>query len=463
MAEPPPYVSSMPDPLQALAFVPKSAEEVSQSGLIFLDASVLVEAYQTSATSLAAIERQYRALKLAGRLAVPEHALREFVRRRPSKLRELVGGIEATRSHLRTLAKEGREPRIPAFLHSLVAYKTAEKSISDMDAATAAFQAARQATLAALRALYEEAEGLLDDSDPRFVSGADQVSKIYKDLIDDTVVCASRPDEESILRDAARRRKTEWPPLGEPIDDDKGNGNAEGDLRVWLELLEHAKSTSTERPIDALLVINDTKSNWSKRGVTRPELINEYRLATGGGTIHLVELSRFMSLVEADEAVVQDIVRAETSARARTFFEKDVSTHVTNRALPSALWQPHPAYKYEGPRAETAEAQFVTDQMLSLFDECSNAVVDDVLNVSAGRIDSTKNIGDKIQVVTHAEKHFGLLAKVFHARIDDAIENVYFHDSKDLGLVLKLGKDLKLAVDELVKISINSLHRKIHT
>jgi hypothetical protein len=86
-----------------------------------------------------------------------------------------------------------------------------------------------------------------------------------------------------------------------------------GDLLIWRTLLEEGKTQQK----DLIFVTGEEKSDWWLRnhGAFQPrlELIEEYRAFTGGYTIHLMPLSRLLSLLKVESATLAAVRNAETA------------------------------------------------------------------------------------------------------------------------------------------------------
>jgi hypothetical protein len=100
----------------------------------------------------------------------------------------------------------------------------------------------------------------------------------------------------------------------------KDKGKADdgiGDLLVWKTLLQIGR----ERKSDCIFVTEDAKGDWwvQSEGVFQPriELVEEYRQASEGRTIHLVPLSSFLQLFGAEDNVVDEAKQAEVARRIK--------------------------------------------------------------------------------------------------------------------------------------------------
>jgi hypothetical protein len=94
--------------------------------------------------------------------------------------------------------------------------------------------------------------------------------------------------------------------------------NAAGDLIIWHTLLE----TASESKADLLFVTSEAKPDWwvlsDKQTLwPRTELIAEFHRRTGGRRFAIADLSVLLRALKAPEAVINEVVRAETVIYAR--------------------------------------------------------------------------------------------------------------------------------------------------
>jgi hypothetical protein len=92
-----------------------------------------------------------------------------------------------------------------------------------------------------------------------------------------------------------------------------------GDLIIWRTILEIGRS----RNAPLLFVSGDQKADWWHQSEGRPlyprfELVDEYRRASGGRTLHLVTFADFLKLLGASPTIVEEVRKEEQEARAAT-------------------------------------------------------------------------------------------------------------------------------------------------
>ncbi|MGO9154886.1 PIN domain-containing protein [Mycobacterium sp.] len=131
------------------------------------------------------------------------------------------------------------------------------------------------------------------------VREGDPVLKALDELLDDQVFgkCPS-PEELEGLKSTAHERYKDLIPPGYL---DKGKDDPTGDYLIWVELLEHAKTS--KRPL--LFVTGDQKDDWYRRPVRgqrlgpRVELVAEMRSVAKNDLYHQVPLDLFLDLAIA--------------------------------------------------------------------------------------------------------------------------------------------------------------------
>ena len=142
------------------------------------------------------------------------------------------------------------------------------------------------------------------ESDPL----ADQVSELFEGKIG---AAFSDTELAKIHKDGEDRYGRQIPPGYK--DAKKGETDKYGDLVIWVELIEHAKTH--KKPI--IFVTDEKKDDWwlkTKGEIVspRPELINEMQ-KKAGVTFYLYSASRFIEYaltylgVEGQEAAVQEV------------------------------------------------------------------------------------------------------------------------------------------------------------
>lgn len=273
-----------PDAQGIFTSVQPAAEEIKGTCFVVLDANVLLLPYKMEDVSLSEIVKVYEHLAQAERLVIPPQAAREFAKNRSSKVGEVVKYL-----------------REQAGLSGPVLSKKVG-SLEDHEgykAAKALAQGVKDKVRELQKAISAVADGMAANV------GDDPVSIVYRKLFANAV-CNDPPeceDEKSLLKELSDRYAMSRPPGYK--DQNKDDGGA-GDLIIWKTIL--AEGLSRQR--DCIFVTADQKPDWYTQAggafQARFELLEEYRNVVGK-TIHLMPLSRLLSLFEAPEELVDTV------------------------------------------------------------------------------------------------------------------------------------------------------------
>jgi len=270
--------------------------EISTSSFVALDANVLLWPYEFNSASLAEVDRVYGLLRKKRRLVVPGQAAREFYKHRARKLASLSENIDGT------IARANKS-----------IFQNAIPILQD----DPNYEAARELG-ATIAKSSQELVKKLECVKARLQSdvGSDPISSIYRKHFTSSVIEIdfAQDDRHSILLDAERRTRLRIAPGFK--DQSKEDGGI-GDLIIWKTILQEAG----RRKGNCLFVTNEEKSDWwVKSGGAfqpRPELLDEYRRASNGGSLHLLPLSELLSLFAAKREIVQDVQDLEEASRQR--------------------------------------------------------------------------------------------------------------------------------------------------
>ena len=285
-----------PDAAALFEHRPATIGEIAASSFVTLDANVLLWPYEFNSASLAEVDRVYGQLSKAGRLVVPAQAAREFYKHRSRKLAGLHENINGAIERANKAIFQNTIPILQ----------------DDADYKTARDIAAKMVTSG------KEIVKRLDAVKARLQSdvGSDPVSGIYRKHLSGSVIEADieKPDRDSVVQDAERRTRLRIAPGYK--DHSKEDGGL-GDLIIWKTILQEA----TRRKGHCLFVTNEEKNDWwVKSGGAfqpRPELLDEYRRASDGGSLHLLPLSELLSLFAAKPEIVQNVLKLEEASRQR--------------------------------------------------------------------------------------------------------------------------------------------------
>ncbi len=291
--------SLFPDAQGIFTAVQPPAEEIKGTCFVVLDANVLLLPYKMENVSLSEIVKVYEYLTKASRLVIPPQAAREFAKHRSSKVGEVVkylreqAGLSGPVLNKKVGSLEDHE-----------GYKAAKAMVEDVKAKVRELQ----------KAILTVADGMAANV------GDEPVSIAYRRLFA-KAVCNDPPecdDEQALTKDLADRYAMSRPPGYK--DQDKEDGGA-GDLIIWKTIL----SEGVARKRDCIFVTADQKPDWYVQAggafQARFELLEEYRCVVGK-TIHVMPLSRLLSLFEAPEEIVDTVRDVESN-----YFSENYSDH----------------------------------------------------------------------------------------------------------------------------------------
>ena len=257
------------------------------TGVLVLDTNALLVPYSTGPQSLDQIRHTYEQFAGEGRLVVPGQVAREFARNRPRKLAELHHAVGVKRDIADP--KSGGYPLL---------------------ASSSSFEAVKriEADLAVVLKKYRKAVGKLL-AEIEGWTWNDPVSNMYSEVFTGSVIHEPTCDEAEVSRRWQECVDHKLPPGYK--DAAKGEDGV-GDLRVWLTIL----GVGAERKTHAVFVSGDAKPDWWHQSSLRPlyprfELVDEYRRASGGGTFHIVQFSKFLEVSGAGPKVVAEVASSE--------------------------------------------------------------------------------------------------------------------------------------------------------
>lgn len=285
-------------------------KDVAEDCIVVLDANVLLLPFEFSTASVGEVERVYTELATAERLVVPGQAAREFYKHRSKKIAAIADAIDAA---IGKAKKQIFEKNIPLLEN-------------DPD-----YLAARELGKEIVNKGLEIAEKLnavnvrLQDE-----MGEDRVSVLYRKLLGGCVaeVEIAVDDRKVVIDEVARRARLQIAPGYK--DQQKEDGGI-GDYLVWLAILQEAERRKTH----CIFVTEEQKADWwiRRHGAfqPRPELIEEYRRASGGKSLHLLPLSALLSNFKATAEAVNEVQEVEVKRRRSRFkFKHDAIEGYTN-------------------------------------------------------------------------------------------------------------------------------------
>ncbi len=283
-----------PEAGAALSFSQAPLGTLKDSAVIALDANVLLLPYRLGATSLSELSKLYAGLAKADRIFLPAHSVREFLKNRAHRLRDVLRDLSNQASQINVVA----DTKI-GFLEGDADYDKVVKLSAEI-------KSAKTETLKAISRISEKLRNGI---------GHDPVSDVYRNVFDGRVIDLSvKQCDEDLLKEMRWRYAHSVPP---GYKDRNKSDEGIGDLIIWKTLLQIGE----ERKTDMIFVTEDAKSDWwvQSEGVFQPrlELVEEYRRSSEGKTIHLMPLSALLELLGAKADAVDEAKKAEEARRQR--------------------------------------------------------------------------------------------------------------------------------------------------
>jgi hypothetical protein len=262
--------------------------------LVAIDTNVLILPYKIDAEDLSALSTTYRTLSQEKKLFLPARASREFIKHRDSKLAAVVVGLNDRISRL-----EPPKAKLSPILEGVEGYdELSELATAASDAVTAYRKA--------LRSLIGKIKQWRGD---------DPVSMLYAEVFNSENIIEAPGEQADLRAEWAVRSLAKLPP---GYKDSAKEDSGIGDFLIWKSLLEIGRT----RKMDLVFLTLDDKSDWAVRAgneaiYPRPELVDEYRRASGGKSIHLSHLGEFLKRMDVSETVVAKVKAAETTERSQ--------------------------------------------------------------------------------------------------------------------------------------------------
>lgn len=267
----------------------------SGDALVVLDTNALLLPFEVTKSELSEIGDAYRKLAEEKRLFVPARVIREYLKNRDDKLSKIVQGTGDASS--KALSASG-EFDIPPLLSDMPETKAMKDALQDLTQA---------------RKKYRTAAGKLVDKMKSW-KGNDPVTKIYHELFRGEVLLDTSFERREVEAQWDERNARMIPP---GYKDARKSDKGIGDFLIWLAILELGET----RKRDLIFVTGEQKADWfvraNREGIyPRPELVDEYRRASGGKRIRLSKLADVLADMNVPENVVKDVRDAEAEANS---------------------------------------------------------------------------------------------------------------------------------------------------
>ncbi|TCI84514.1 PIN domain-containing protein [Tenacibaculum sp. M341] len=260
---------------------------------IVFDTNALLVPYLTGSDSLNELKKVFEKLKKQKRLVIPGQVAREFANNRPEKLKEVYQQLTRKQNGLQSISI-GKYP----LLENIKEYKEAIELEAKLNEQITQYRKK-------IKSLVNEVKSW---------NWNDPISEIYKDVFTKGTVLDLKFDENEVKEKLQYRYLHKIPP---GFKDDNKPDDGVGDFLIWLTILKIA-----EEKQDVIFVSGDEKTDWyhksEKNGLyPRFELVNEYRIASGGKSFHILKFSELLNLLGADDKVVREVAKEERHQKSK--------------------------------------------------------------------------------------------------------------------------------------------------
>ena len=281
-----PLVQRFPDAASIFNSETREPSQIIDDCLVVVDTNILLAPYSTGSKGISELRKVYTKLARENRLLVPAHVAREFAKNRSDKIRNIHQRLQRRKSEKPSLVKsQGDDPVV----RELEGYHALEESTE------------------AVREAWDEYSQTLDAlrDQVRDWNWNDPVTELYSKIFDSSVIIELDEDLGDVREEYRRRLRHKIPP---GYKDSGKDENKEGDLILWLTLLQVAAS----KDLDAVFVTDESKADWwvGSEGVVlcpRFELVNEFARRVEGASFHILRIGEFLRLFGVEEDVVEDL------------------------------------------------------------------------------------------------------------------------------------------------------------
>lgn len=257
-------------------------DNCTKSALVVLDTNVLLMPYSLGNQSISEIRAIYEQLIKKGQLYIPERAAREFAKNKTAKIAEIYSSIQKRKTG-----------KTKSNLNYPLISDLEERKIAD-----SALEALKEAE----ERYFKSIDSLLDKI--RNWEWDDPVNSMYSALFRPENFCTHKIEAEELAKDLKKRSNLKIPPGYK--DSSKDDGGI-GDLAIWHSILELGRSKMQH----VIFVSEETKPDWWQNAngaefLPRLELIDEYRRASNGKSLHIIKLSKLLEIYKASEAAIKE-------------------------------------------------------------------------------------------------------------------------------------------------------------
>ncbi|MCK4644189.1 DUF4935 domain-containing protein [bacterium] len=275
----------------------KSVDEINNKAIYVIDTNVLLLLFSIGKLDLQEIKEKYKALIDQKRLLIPEHVIREFVKNRPEKIKELYQKICGKLSRIENVKHE----EYPIF-SDLKQFKDLTKLEREINTRINKYRK----TIIKLREKIQN------------WNWNDPISNMYKELLMENVIAKLEMSNDDLKTDIERRAEYMIPP---GLKDQKKEQNSVGDIVIWNTILSIAKKYKAH----IIFVSSEEKNDWwciSNKEALYPrfELVEEFYRKTNGKTFQIIQFSQFLKIQAADKDMISEVADQE-KALSKTFWE----------------------------------------------------------------------------------------------------------------------------------------------
>lgn len=289
----------MEDLLRKYLFQPRKVEEILPTAKVVIDTNFLLSGYQYRGLTFKEIIETLTRLNEQERLIIPSHVLKEFFKRRPEKIVELIQSVQQHRDKIQTPSTVDKIEKVIPNLE----FTSFHREISDMEDL---LKSKLDEIVQSIKEYRELHSKLIEEFKSYF--NEDPILKSYSELF---ISAYFRPEEMSsedeLIKEFKDVRVKDKVPPGYQ-DGNKGNGNEAGDYIIWAHILEIKD--------DIIFVTGDNKPDWvysepgSKKVISaRRELVEEFYNKSGGKTFSVVNPATFVEIFNPDveQTVIEDL------------------------------------------------------------------------------------------------------------------------------------------------------------
>ncbi len=266
----------------------KPISEINKDCLFIIDTNALLVPYTVSNKSLDEIGKIYKKLIDEKRLFIPGQTAREFVNRRPDKVKEIHSKLNQKKDKTNNIFAINTNFPLLKSLTGQEELLQLEKEISEK---------LKEYTGYLAKVIRQVKDWTWNDP----------VSSLYKELFKEEIIVDIELDEQ-LRKDFDKRHSNKViPGYKDAGKQDEGIG----DYLIWRTILTLGKDKSKS----TIFVSGEEKPDWwyrseKERLYPRFELVHEYERECSN-SFHIVKLSELLEMFGADKAIVEEVQNEE--------------------------------------------------------------------------------------------------------------------------------------------------------